>query len=116
MIVSSEVAKRLPDGHGHRFRNLGKVLIKGSSEPMEIMEVYDQDPSEIQSLKDRLAPIMTEGIDLVIRRRLPDALQKLEEAQTIFPQDRALHLLIVLIRDMLENGQTDGRELLLDFR
>jgi adenylate cyclase len=116
MIVSSEVVKRLPDGHGHRFRNLGKVLIKGSSEPMEIMEVYDQDPSEIQSLKDRLGPIMTEGIDLVRGGRLPDALQKLKEAQTIFPQDNALHLLIALIRDMLEKGQTDGREVLLDFR
>jgi len=53
MLISIEVANRLPNGHAHQIRTLGDVFIKGSSVPLTIMEVYDQDTPEGRKLKDQ---------------------------------------------------------------
>ena len=64
MLISDQVANQLPNGHGHRFRKLGEVSVKGSSTPIGIIEVYDQDPPEVRHLKDQIEPILSEGIGL----------------------------------------------------
>jgi adenylate cyclase len=116
MLISDQVAHRLPDGHGHRFRKLGKVSIKGCSAPLAIVEVYDQDPPEIQNLKDRIGPVMAEGIELFEADQLDAALSKFQEAQSVFPQDLTLHLLITSLGEALKQGHTVKGKASLDFR
>ena len=116
MIISDQVANQLPNGHGHRLRKLGEVSVKGSSVPIGIVEVYDQDPPEVRDLKERIEPMMSEGIELFKAGRLDDALSKFQEAQLIFPQDLPLRLLITSLQNALEKGQTFKGAALLDFR
>jgi class 3 adenylate cyclase len=116
MLISDQVANRLPNGHTHRFRKLGEISVKGSSAPVAIIEVYDQDSLEVRNLKDRIEPIMTEGIELFKEDRLDAALSKFQEAQYVFPQDLPLRLLITSLRHALEQGQTVKGLALLDFR
>jgi class 3 adenylate cyclase len=116
MLISDQVAQRLPNLHDHRFRKLGKVSVKGCSAPLTVFEVYDQDPPGIRNLKDRIGPIMVEGIDLFEADHLDAALSKLLEAQSIFPQDPPLRLLITSLGQALEQEHRVNRTALLDFR
>ncbi len=114
MLISDEVANRLPGEHGHRFRKLGEVLIKGSSAPVGIVEVYDQDPSELKHLKDQIEPIMSEGIEFFKTGRLEAALSNLKRAQDIFPQDLPLHFLMNSLQKALGQGEIITGSALLD--
>jgi len=116
MLISDQVADRLSNGHVHKLRNLGEVLVKGSSEPIAIIEVYDQDPPEVQDLKDQIKLIVSEGIDLFKKGHLAESLSKLQEAQSIFPKDPPLHLLITSLKQILDRRKTGEGIVLLDFR
>jgi class 3 adenylate cyclase len=116
MLISDQVADQLPNGHGHRFRKLGEVFVKGSSTPIGIIEVYDQDPPEVRHLKDQIEPILSEGIGLYKSGYLKAALSKFQEAQHLHPQDLPLHLLIHSIHQGLKEGQAVKGMALLDFR
>jgi len=116
MLISDQVAHRLPDGHGHRLRKLGKVSVKGCSAPLAIVEVYDQDPPEIQNLKDRIGAIIAEGIELFEADHVDAAWLRFQEAQSIFPHDLPLRLLITSLGQALKQGHMVKRKVLLDFR
>jgi len=116
MLISDQVAHRLPDQHGHRFRKLGEVSVKGCSAPLTIAEVYDQDPPEIRTLKDRIGPIIAEGIELFKANHLDAALSKFHEAQSIFPQDLPSRLLSTSLGQALKQGHMTKEKALLDFR
>ena len=115
MLISNQVAHQLPNGHGHRLRKLGEVSVKGCSTPLFVVEVYDFDPPEIRNLKDRIGPIMAEGIELFEANQIDRALSKFREAQSIFPQDLPLRLLINSLGQALEQGHAIKRKVLLDF-
>jgi adenylate cyclase len=116
MIISDQVAKRLPDRNHYRLRDLGEVWVKGAISPLTLFEVYDQDPREVRNLKDRIMPIMSEGINLVRSSHLEAALTKFEEVRSVFPHDLPLRLLIASLRRALEQGQTIRGAALLDLR
>jgi class 3 adenylate cyclase len=116
MIISDQVASRLQDRHNHSLRNLGEVWVKGALKPLTIYEVFDEDPPELRNLKDRIKPIMVEGIELVRGGCLEAALTKFEAVQTISPQDPPLCLIIKSLKRALEQGQGSRAAALLDLR
>jgi adenylate cyclase len=116
MIISEEVACQLPKGHHHRLRRIGRILVKGYSEPVAVAEVYDHDPQELRDLKERINPMMSEGVDLLEADRLEDALLKFQQAQALFFQDLPLRLMITSLRQDLDQGKEGKRAILLDFR
>jgi adenylate cyclase len=116
MLISNQVADQLPINHGHRFRKLGEVFVKGSSTPIGIIEVYDQDPPEVRHLKDQIEPIVSEGIGLYKLGYLNAALSKFQEAQHLYSQDLPLLLLIHSIHQALKEGPAVKGMALLDFR
>jgi class 3 adenylate cyclase len=116
MLISEQVANHLPKGHGHQLRKLGEASLKGCSAPVSIVEVYDQDPLEVRHLKNRIEPLIGEGIELFKAGRFDAALSKFEVARNFYPQDLPLQLLITSIRDALDRGKGVQREALLDFR
>jgi hypothetical protein len=59
---------------------------------------------------------MAEGIKLYETDHLDDALSKLLEAQSIFPQDPPLRLLVTSLEQALEQKPRVKRTVLLDFR
>ncbi len=116
MIISDQVANQLPSGHGHRFRKLGDVSVKGSSAPIGIIEVYDQDPPELRHLKDQVEPILSEGIEFLKAGHLDSALSNFQKAQAVLPQDLPLSLLTTSIQNALRDGHPIKGSVLLDFR
>jgi adenylate cyclase len=116
MLISEQVAKRLPDGSHYRLRDLGEAWVKGTLSPLTLFEVYDQDPPEVRNLKDRIGCILTEGVGLVRTGHLEAALTKFQEAQVISPQDLPLCLSITSLRGALEQGQPIRAAALLDLR
>jgi class 3 adenylate cyclase len=116
VLASQEVLKRLPPRHVHRIRSLGEILLRGSSVPVAIAEVFDQDPPDTGDLKDLTEPLITEGTQLFKKGRLEAALSKLEEAQSIFPEDLPLKLLVSSLRRRMERREEVGQTALLDFR
>ncbi|HUL23187.1 MAG TPA: adenylate/guanylate cyclase domain-containing protein [Thermodesulfobacteriota bacterium] len=116
MLITQQVAHRLPKQHGHRLRKLTEASLKGCSTSVGIIEVYDQNPPEVQHLKSRVAPLMEEGLELFRGGQVEAALSKLQVAQCIYPQDLPLQLLITSIRGGLDRGGSGDRAALLDFR
>ena len=116
MLITDQVAQKLPKGHGHRLRKLSEASLKGCSTPVGIIEVYDQDPPEVQHLKKRIEPFIGEGLALFKSGFFEAALSKFQVAQTIYPQDLPLQLLITSIRGALDTGGMGKGAALLDFR
>lgn len=116
MLISDQVARRLPKGLNHKFRDLGDVWVKGALTPLTIFEIYDQDPPERRNLKDQIGPILAEGIGLVRAGHLEAALTKFQEAQGISSQDLPTHLFITSLKNALERKQTITGAALLDLR
>jgi len=116
MLISQPVADQLSNGHPHRLRRLGEVLIRGSSTSMMISEVFDHDPLDIRTLKDRAAPMMTEGISLCKAGHFQAALSILCKTQSFFPQDQPLRLLVTHLKRAIELGEISKETSFLDFR
>jgi adenylate cyclase len=115
MLISDQVASRLPTGHTCRLRSLGEVSVRGCSTPVAVAEVYDQDSPEVRELKERIEPMMSEGIELFRAGRPDAALSRLQEALTILPQDPPLHLMTTALRQILGQGRNVKVAALLDF-
>ena len=116
MLISEQVAKRLPDRSHYRLRDLGEAWVKGTLTPLTLFEVYDQDPPEVRNLKDRIGCILTEGVGLVRTGHLEAALAKFQEAQLISPQDVPTCLLLASLKNLLEQNHTIREAALLDLR
>ena len=116
MIISDQVAKRLPDRNHYRLRELGEAWVKGALTPLTLFEVYDQDPPEVRNLKDRVGCILTEGVGLVRTGHLEAALAKFQEAQSISPEDLPTRLLLTSLTNVMEQKQTVQKATLLDLR
>jgi class 3 adenylate cyclase len=116
MIISDQVVKRLPDRNHYRLRDLGEAWVKGALTPLTLFEVFDQDPPEVRNLKDRTESILTEGMGLVRKGHLEAALTKFQEAQSLFPQDPPLRLLLNSLNHALEQHLQVTGAVLLDLR
>jgi len=116
MLITDQVAQKLPKGHGHRLRKLTEASLKGCSAPVGILEVYDRNPPGVQHLKSRIEPLIGEGLELYKGGHFEAALSKLQVAQSIYPQDLPLQLLITSIRGALQSGGVVQGTALLDFR
>jgi len=100
MVLSDEIINRLKD-KSHRIRRLGEIFIKGITKPFAISEVYDNDPLEIREIKDQVAPLVSEAIEYFKSGLFDQALSKLEQSKRVFPQDKAIDLMINSLRDNL---------------
>ena len=116
MLITDQVANKLPKGHGHRLRKLSEASLKGCSAPVGIIEVYDRDPPEVQRLKNWMEPLIGEGLELFKGGRFEAALSKFQVAQSIYPQDLPLRLLIASVKGALDKGEKVEGSALLDFR
>lgn len=116
LLITDQVVKSLPEGHGHQLRKLSEAYLKGCSAPVSLFEVYDQDPPEVRDLKNRIRHLMGEGIELFKAGHFEGALSKLDVAQNIYPQDQPLQLLITSIEGASGKGRTTKGAPLLDFR
>jgi adenylate cyclase len=114
MVVSQQVVNQLIKGHPHQVRLLGEVLVKGSSSPITIVEVYDHEVLGVKELKKRVEPLMAEGMELCKSGQIHAAFLKIEEAKALYPQDRSLQLLAASLACALEKGDRAMGGVMLD--
>jgi adenylate cyclase len=116
MLITDQVANKLPAGHGHQLRRLGEASLKGCSGPVGIIEVCDHDPPGVRHLKSQVEPFIGEGIEFFKAGRFEAALSKFRSAQNIYPQDLPLRLLMASTKGALDKGEMAKGAALLDFR
>jgi hypothetical protein len=69
----------------------------------------------VQQLKSQIEPFIGEGIELFKAGHFDAALSKFQSAQSIYPEDLALQLLMASTNGALDRGETVGAAL-LNFR
>jgi len=89
LILSETVVHLLPEDHGFDLRYLGKVLVKGRRQPLDIYECLDACEISIRKEKSRLKASFEKGIEAYIQRRFAEALRQFEDLLTTFPEDKA---------------------------
>jgi len=116
MLITDQVARKLPKGHGHRLRKLTEASLKGCSAPVGIIEVYDQDPPEVQHLKNQIEPLLEEGVKLFKGGHFEAALSRFQAAQGILPTGLTPSAFRCLNQGALDSGGRVEGTALLDFR
>jgi adenylate cyclase len=116
MLVTDQVANKLPMGHGHQLRRLGEASLKGCSGPVGIVEACDHEPPGVRHLKSQVEPFIGEGIEFFKAGRFEAALSKFQMAQKIFPRDLPLQLLMTSTQGALDRGEMVKGAALLDLR
>ena len=62
IVISEESLFRLDDPNRYCYRFLGKVQVKGKTEPVSVFEVFDLDPNEMRIIKQATRTEFEKGI------------------------------------------------------
>ncbi len=71
LIVSETVVRQLPSDHGFTLRNLGKVLVKGRKQPLQIFECLEAGLPEEERQKRNSLGIFSEGATAYLHGSFP---------------------------------------------
>ncbi len=92
IIASQTIVQQLQPDHPFHFRSLGKVLVKGRTQPIEVFDCYDGDPPNIAALKELTLAQFSTALEAYYGKDFPPALQLFEAVLARFPQDQAARL------------------------
>lgn len=73
IAASERIVADLPDPTLFRMRFIGKVKVKGKADPVSVFDIYEGDPPESRSSKDRARAAFERGVDAYYRKRYDDA-------------------------------------------
>lgn len=91
-IVVSATALKVANARQHfKYRVLDWVRVKGRKAPIEIYEVFDHLPTEMQSLKLKNSRLIEQGLECRLKQQWTQALVFFEQALAINPQDLLVH-------------------------
>ncbi len=88
ILVSAQLLNTAKVQGCFNFRLLDWVRVKGRTKPIEIYEILDHLPPEIQQQKLTIAPLIQKGIQARIRQDWQQALAYFRQAQQISPKDK----------------------------
>ena len=89
IAASERILADLPDPTAFRMRFIGKVKVKGKSEPVSVFDIYEGDPSELRSKKDLVRAAFERGIQAYYERRFGDARALFAQVIAVLPEDGA---------------------------
>ncbi len=88
ILISETSLHKLQNPQAVMSRYLGKVRVKGKSEPTLVYEIYNADPPEQIELKNRTAALFAEALATFQRGRLGEAGRLFAEVLAANPDDR----------------------------
>lgn len=95
IVISSATHQRLPDPSNYKIRYLDKVCVKGKEEVIQLYEVFDGDPPELQMLKLETQADLARAQELYCDERLVYAQVELFKVLGRNPTDKvAWHFLV----------------------
>jgi two-component system sensor histidine kinase ChiS len=94
IVISEESLVRLEDPNKFCYRFLGKVRVKGKTEPVSVFEVFDLDPTEMRIVKQVTRTEFEKGIMALHRGEHAEARKLFEGILRANPEDEAAALYI----------------------
>jgi two-component system sensor histidine kinase ChiS len=89
IAASERVLADLHDPTAFRMRFIGKVRVKGKSEPVSVFEIYDGDPEDLRSKKDLVRASFERAVEAFYERRFGDARSLFGQVLAVLPEDGA---------------------------
>ncbi|MCP4751890.1 MAG: HAMP domain-containing protein, partial [Proteobacteria bacterium] len=107
IMISDSTLRLLKDLDQFQHRELDWVKVKGKSKPVELYEIYNNDPPEIQELKRKAGSSILRGLTQRRRKAWDKAIAAFEKALAIYPDDQAAKLHIVRCRQLKQMDLPD---------
>jgi len=89
IAASERILADLPDPTAFRMRFIGKVKVKGKTEPVSVFDIYEGDPEELRAKKDLVRAAFERGIQAYYERRFGDARTLFAQVVAVLPEDGA---------------------------
>ena len=94
ILISKPTLTDLDNRDNYHYRCLGRVKVKGKSEPVEIFEVYDANPEDLIAFKSDTTPRFEEAVAYYVEEDFAQAQQIFQELLESNDQDRVVQLYI----------------------
>ena len=91
----------------HRYRFLGRVLVKGRKEPIGVYDFFDGDPQEVVEQKLQSLPYFESGLKNYYYRNFSMAAHDFHEVLKIFPTDLAANRYLHFCEEFILEGISD---------
>jgi two-component system, sensor histidine kinase ChiS len=108
IILSDQTLRHLSDPTSFGFKYLGKVQVKGKTEPVSVYEAFDGELDEVVALKRLTKPDFEEGLRLYHARQFAEAGQHFNRVLQRALDDRAAQLYAQRALDNLRRGIPEG--------
>jgi class 3 adenylate cyclase/HAMP domain-containing protein len=90
VLISEMTYSSLKNPERYLTRNLGKVRVKGKSEPITIYEVLDPLPRDIKAMRIKTRDVFEKGIILYQQKRFAEAIVKFAKILAVDKNDKAV--------------------------
>jgi hypothetical protein len=104
LVISSATHERLADPSKYRIRYLDKVRVMGKEEAIQLYEVFDADPPELQMLKLETQANLVRAQELFYGKEFVNAQVELFKVLERNPTDKVAWHFLVQAAQCLENG------------
>ncbi|MDR3138274.1 MAG: hypothetical protein LBT95_01230 [Treponema sp.] len=89
MAISEQTFKKLADPGAYMYRFIGKLRVKGKSEPVSVFEIFDGIKSEVMERKMKANSYFEQGMWNYYQKEFGEALINFRKVLNILPEDGA---------------------------
>jgi two-component system sensor histidine kinase ChiS len=89
MAISEQTFKKLVDPGAYMYRFIGKVRVKGKSEPVSVFEIFDGIKSDVMERKMKANMYFEQGMLSYYQKEFGEALINFRKVLEILPEDGA---------------------------
>jgi two-component system, sensor histidine kinase ChiS len=107
ILISDQTLYRLDNRQQYNYRFLGRVKVKGKSQPVEVFEVYDGNSEQLINLKRQTRPEFERAVALYVERNFAEAQQIFETILQRNQQDKVTQLYIERCKKALRFGVSE---------
>lgn len=94
ILISEQTLARLENLQNYSYRFLGRYKVKGKSQPVEVFEVFDGDPSRLKESKMQTRDKFEQGVALFLEEKFAEAQEVFQQVLVINQSDRVTQLYI----------------------
>lgn len=93
MLISEDIYNAITYKDQFKIRYIDQITVKGKNIPIKIYEIFNCDTIETIELKEKIKPMYEKSLDLFYTQNFSDCATILEEAVTIYPEDKPMQIL-----------------------
>ncbi|MGK7925586.1 MAG: ammonium transporter [Spirulina sp.] len=92
LLISHNTFLELKHPENYQIRLLDRVRVKGKSQPIAVLEVFDADPAEMREKKQETKNLLEQALLQYFLEDYMKAIELLETCLNLFPQDRVAQI------------------------